>query len=74
MFLIRATEIAVKAASGDLNILHLGKAFDELKPRGTKGNPFSCKSVRFPHDYLELLIEGVRRKSGLRKRAKEDAA
>lgn len=74
VFLIRATEIAVQTASRDLNILHLGKAFDELKPRDTKGNPFSGKSVRFPPDYLELLMEGVKRRSGLRKRAKEDAA
>jgi hypothetical protein len=69
LFLIRATEIAVETASRDLSLLHLASAFDELKPPGTRGNPFSGKSVRFPPKYLALLMEGVERRSGLRKRA-----
>ncbi|MGB3501067.1 MAG: TniB family NTP-binding protein [Mesorhizobium sp.] len=74
VLLIRATEIAVKAASPNIDLFHLAEAFDELKPRGTRGNPFSGTKVRFPPNYLRKLMEGVESRSGLSKRKQEEDA
>lgn len=69
LILVRANGIAFETHAGALELKHLVEAFDELKPEGTRGNPFvSLKSVKFPKDYVDLLVNGVERKTGLRRR------
>ena len=69
LFIVRANGIAMTAGDGELRLDHLAVAFDELKPRGTRGNPFvSLKSVRFPKNYTKLLMEGFLEKTNLRRR------
>lgn len=69
LFLVRANGIALEASEGALKLIHFAVAFDELKPPGTRGNPFvSLKSVKFPKRYVDLLVNGIERKTGLRRR------
>lgn len=69
LFLVRANGIAFEACERTLKLDHLVAAFDELKPPGTRGNPFvSIKSVKFPKRYVELLVNGAEVRTGLRKR------
>jgi hypothetical protein len=78
LLLVRANGVAFEAQAGALELEHLVDAFDELKPKGTRGNPFvSLRSVKFPKNYVDLLVNGVERKTGLRSRmaaAQEEAA
>lgn len=69
LFLVRANGIALEAFERVLKLDHLAVAFDELKPPGTRGNPFvSLKSVKFPKRYVDLLVNGIEERSGLRRR------
>lgn len=76
LILVRANGIAFEACERALRLDHLVAAFDELKPPGTRGNPFvSTKSVKFPKRYVDLLVNGVERKTGLyRRKAVAEAA